>query len=116
VTLNLLLKELFGRDRPTLWETLVTEHGFSFPSGHAMASSALGFSIMVTLWNTRFRVPACIVAGFYIVLVGFSRLYLGVHYPTDVLAGWVLSGTWVILMLYVFYPQRARVKAPATPK
>jgi undecaprenyl-diphosphatase len=116
VTLNLILKQLFGRDRPSLWQTLVTEHGFSFPSGHAMASSALGFSLIIALWNTRFRYVTACLAAIYVLVIGFSRLYLGVHYPTDVLAGWLLSGAWVVLVTYIYYPHRTSVKAPAEVK
>lgn len=115
--INQVLKLLFERSRPDLWRQLVTETSFSFPSGHAMASSALAASSVVVFWHTRWRIPALIVGAVYIVLVGFSRLYLGVHYPTDVLAGWFVSACWIILLAGIltarFYTARAtRQQAP----
>ena len=102
VGINLILKSVFERARPDLWETLVREPGFSFPSGHAMASAALGAAIVVALWDSRWRWWAFTAATFYIVFVGFSRLYLGVHYPTDILAGWLVSGGWVMAVTLMF--------------
>ncbi|MCA9335754.1 MAG: phosphatase PAP2 family protein [Candidatus Saccharibacteria bacterium] len=94
--LNIVLKLVFARDRPDLWEQLVHEAGYSFPSGHAMASAALGLALAVALWNSRWRWWGLVFAVVYIAFVGYSRLYLGVHYPTDILAGWLVSGVWVL--------------------
>ena len=94
--LNLVLKAVFMRQRPDLWAQLVHETGYSFPSGHAMMSAGLGIAVMVILWNSRWRWWGIIASMFYIVFVGFSRIYLGVHYPSDVLAGWFVSGAWVM--------------------
>jgi membrane-associated phospholipid phosphatase len=96
--INVILKLVFQRDRPALWNPLVTEHGYSFPSGHAMASSALGLCFIVIFWNTRYRYPVAVLASLYIFAVGFSRLYLGVHYPSDVIAGWCVSFVWILLV------------------
>lgn len=101
VLLNLLLKAIFQRDRPELWERLVTENSYSFPSGHAMASSALAFSIVVICWPTRFRWVGVTLAVAYMLVIGLTRLYLGVHYPSDVIAGWAVSAAWVATMIYV---------------
>ncbi|MFZ1258589.1 MAG: phosphatase PAP2 family protein [Candidatus Saccharimonas sp.] len=94
--LNVLLKSVFERARPDLWERLVNESSYSFPSGHAMASAALGIAVVVALWNSRWRWWSFSAAALYIVFVGFSRMYLGVHYPTDIIAGWCVSGAWVL--------------------
>jgi membrane-associated phospholipid phosphatase len=96
--LNLILKSIFQRDRPQLWERIVTENSFSFPSGHAMASSALALSIVLICWRTRYRWWAVAGAGIYMVVIGFTRLYLGVHYPSDIVAGWSASAVWVLLV------------------
>lgn len=93
--LNMLLKTLFQRDRPELWQRIVTENSFSFPSGHAMASSALAFSVIVIFWPTKYRWIVVAGAIAYMVGIGLTRLYLGVHYPTDIIAGWIVSGVWV---------------------
>lgn len=94
---NLAIKLLFHRPRPDLWPTVVIESGYSFPSGHAMLSAAFGLSIVLLLWSTRWRWYAVAAAALYVVVIGLSRLYLGVHYPTDVLAGWCVSFVWVLL-------------------
>ncbi len=98
--INIILKAIFERPRPDLWDQLIVEHSFSFPSGHAMASSALAFSIIALFWNTRYRWFVVAGALLYILLIGLSRLYLGVHYPTDVLAGWLVSGAWVLSVVF----------------
>lgn len=101
VLLNLILKAIFQRDRPHLWERLMTENSYSFPSGHAMASSALAFSLIVIYWPTRWRWPVLVAAGLYMVVIALTRLYLGVHYPTDILGGWAVSAAWIATMVYV---------------
>lgn len=105
--LNLLLKAVFQRDRPELWERIVTENSYSFPSGHAMASSALALSLIVVFWPTRWRWLVLAASLLYMVSIGLTRLYLGVHYPTDVIAGWIVSGAWVaMVILIVHYRKR----------
>lgn len=106
--LNLLLKLTFERDRPSLWEHIVTETSYSFPSGHAMLSSAIAFSLVAILWHTKWRWPAIVLGGLYMITIGFTRLYLGVHYPTDIFAGWLVSFAWVILVGAVLGAVRPR--------
>ncbi len=96
--INLVLKSLFTRTRPDLWEQIVHEASYSFPSGHAMASSALALSLVLILWHTRARWWVVGSAAVYMLFVGLTRLYLGVHYPSDILAGWILSAAWVALV------------------
>lgn len=104
--INKTLKLVFERARPDLWEHLVTETSYSFPSGHAMMSSAIALTIIAISWRTRFRWVVLVLGIIYIAIVGFSRLYLGVHYPTDVLAGWLISSVWVLLVVAVVYQKR----------
>ncbi len=99
--INLVLKALFERSRPDLWEQFVTETSYSFPSGHAMLSSVLAFAAIAVFWRTKWRIAVIIGATLFMMLVGFSRLYLGVHYPTDILAGWFVSGAWVLGVIAV---------------
>lgn len=99
--INLLLKALYQRARPDLWVDLVTETSYSFPSGHAMASGALAFSLMVVFWMSRWRWYVVALGGIYMLIIGLSRMYLGVHYPSDVLAGWAVSLVWVLVVKYI---------------
>lgn len=93
--LNLIAKSAFGRIRPDLWLSISPETSFSFPSGHAMGSMALVTALIVLVWSTRWRYFTIIVGGLFVFLVGLSRSYLGVHYPSDILAGWTASAAWV---------------------
>lgn len=94
--INIILKLIYQRERPQLWEQIIVEHSPSFPSGHAMASSALVVAIIFIVWRTKYRIVLSALAICFAVLVSYSRLYFGVHYPTDILAGWLVSTGWVI--------------------
>lgn len=94
--INVILKSVFERARPDLWDKLIHEAGYSFPSGHSMMTAALGISLVVALWESRWRWWAVGFAAVYVPFIGFTRLYLGVHFPTDVAAGWLVSGAWVM--------------------
>lgn len=93
--LNLAAKHFFARMRPDLWVSRVHETTCSFPSGHAMSSMAAAAALCVLLWPTRWRWAALAAATSFVCAVGVSRVYLGVHYPSDVLAGWAASLAWV---------------------
>ena len=105
--LNLGTKLLFARERPSLWESIAPEHNFSFPSGHAMGSMTLAWVLVLLAWPTRWRLPVLVVAMPFVLLVGLSRLYLGVHYPSDILAGWAAASLWAVsVYLVAFRPRR----------
>lgn len=74
-------KQVFQRDRPSLWESIAPESTFSFPSGHAMGSMTLAAVVVSLAWNTRWRWPVAIAASGFAVLVGVSRIYLGCIIP-----------------------------------
>jgi membrane-associated phospholipid phosphatase len=91
-----LLKQFFDRPRPALAESaLTTPHTSSFPSGHASNAMALTAALLVLLWSTRWRWPVVGSGAVYVLAVGVSRIYLGVHFPSDVVAGWCFGLAWV---------------------
>lgn len=95
-----LLKNAFGRPRPEFVDHLVSVQSMSFPSGHA-ANSALVYLTIAALASDvepsfLVRIYIMTVAIVLTVLIGFSRLYLGVHWPSDVVAGWALGAGWAL--------------------
>lgn len=96
--LNLGLKFAFDRERPDLWDHLVRESTPSFPSGHSAGAAAVACAAVLIARDTRWRIPVLVGGIIYTALIGFTRLYLGVHYPTDVLVGWCVGAGWVALM------------------
>lgn len=97
--INFILKNFFQRSRPAI-EHLVQAGGYSFPSGHAMVSTTfygmLGYLVWLNLRESNrpsWYVPVLTVL--LILAIGFSRVYLGVHYPSDVVAGFAAGGAWL---------------------
>lgn len=109
--LNLAAKLFFGRERPKLWVSPAPEGTFSFPSGHAMGTMSLCVALVILLWPTRARRPALIFALIFVPIVGLTRMYLGVHYPSDILAGWAAALGWVVGVQSVLTMQRGRLTA-----
>ena len=101
--LNIAAKQVYARARPALWESLSPEHTFSFPSGHAMGSMTLAWVAVLLAWRTRWRWPVLLVALPFAVAVGLSRVYLGVHFPSDILAGWAAASTWAVAGFFVVF-------------
>lgn len=99
--MNAVLKHAFARERPEATLHLVEVRSPSFPSGHSMAASIFYLTIGALLARTaQRRREKAYLMGCAILLtaaVGFSRVYLGVHYPTDVLAGWCAGAAWAIV-------------------
>ena len=97
-----LLKRLVDRPRPELWPRLVNESSFSFPSGHALASASLLPLLAYDLTRTKaraVRVAAMATAVALSLLIGFGRLYLGVHWPSDVAAGWAIGAAQALVAI-----------------
>lgn len=97
--LAFMIKAVIERPRPHLWHhLLVHETGFSFISGHATMSMTLAAAMVAVLWQTRWRWLMIVGGAAYVCWVGFTRLYLGVHYPTDIAGGWIVALSWVIVV------------------
>ena len=105
--LNKLLKYAFHRPRPFFSDPLLTLTSYSFPSGHTMAATVLYGAIAAYLLTTtsdwRRRALIIFLASFLILLVGFSRIYLGAHYLSDVLGAMAEGLAWLALCLTVVY-------------
>jgi undecaprenyl-diphosphatase len=96
--LNLGVKTHFARGRPDFWNPIIEETSFSFPSGHAMASATLATALVLLAWRTRYHWPAVLLLPAFALTVGAARIYLGVHYPSDILAGFAVAVAWVMAM------------------
>lgn len=103
--LNLLLKTFFVRPRPDYAIRLVTETGYSFPSGHTMVAVAFyGFLIFMAWqvnWKNCYKILATVLGSLVVFLVGFSRIYLGVHYASDVLGAFCISLFYTIIFILI---------------
>ena len=100
VLLNQGLKLLFERPRPIEW-MLIEESGYSFPSGHAMVSAAFYGILIYLIWQTnidkKYKIIWTVILSILILLIGLSRIYLGVHYASDIIAGFTISLSYVII-------------------
>jgi|GEM_PF-20909 len=99
LVMNVSLKPWFMRPRPDLWPTLITETSYSFPSGHALGSTVLYGMIAYLLGRhfPRYRRGVYGAAIVLVVLISFSRLYLGVHWPSDIIAGLSIGFLWLMV-------------------
>jgi undecaprenyl-diphosphatase len=98
ILLNRIFKLLIHRSRPHLWESdYSVTAGFAFPSGHAMSSATFVIILVILSWKTRWRWWILTIGSGFVLGVGWSRLYLGVHYPSDIVAGWMLAIAWALI-------------------
>jgi len=113
--LNKLLKWFFKRERPDILPVIM-EKGFSFPSGHSMGSiifyGSIAFITIYLVHSTWGKMVSCLVLSITILLIGVSRIYLGVHYPTDVVGGFSIGLAFLVLciLVYRYYIERRLAK------
>ena len=96
IIINRTAKVLLHRVRPHLWESPAPEFDYGFPSGHAMSSMTFVAVLVILTWGSRWRWLVLIVGAIFALVIGWTRLYLGVHYPSDILAGWMVSVGWAV--------------------
>ena len=101
-------KIMLHRERPHIWEDVFLPGDYSFPSGHAMSSMTLVVALVVLTWGSRWCMWALLVGAGYVVAIGWTRLYLGVHFPSDVLAGWMASIAWTVGVSLLINPHAPR--------
>ena len=103
--LNTTLKLTFQRARPEPFFDLLAPKSYSFPSGHSLASfcffGALATVLAARIENKRINFVIWLVSGLMVLLIGLSRIYLGVHYTTDVLAGYAAALIWIAVIRFV---------------
>ena len=104
------IKLIIQRIRPV--SDIIFASGYSFPSGHATMATALSLTLYVIfakrVSGLGLRLPLLFISVFWIVLISFSRIYLGVHWFSDVIAGVVLGFSWVTFLVFVFYDKLKR--------
>jgi membrane-associated phospholipid phosphatase len=110
LVLNQGMKIIFSRPRPTLWPSLLHETSFGFPSGHAIGSIVLYglLAYFYAVYRPHHAKGIYLLSILFIGLIGFSRLYLGVHYPTDIIAGYITGWLWLMVCIGLLKLQKIR--------
>ncbi|MDZ8023273.1 MAG: phosphatase PAP2 family protein [Nostoc sp. DedQUE01] len=104
-------KELMHRVRPHLWDSIAPELSFAFPSGHAIASITLVAILLILSWATPWRRLVFIFGSLYVIAIAWCRVYLGVHFPSDILAGWMVALAWAIGVSLIIKPYLTTAKS-----
>ncbi|KXH80705.1 phosphatase PAP2 family protein [Sporosarcina sp. HYO08] len=111
ILLNHFLKLYFKRERPEI-HRILNANGFSFPSGHSMMAFSLYAIIAYIAWRHAKTVTSktllIILSAIMIIMIGVSRIYLGVHYPSDVVGGYAASALWVTASIVVYHFYRKK--------
>jgi membrane-associated phospholipid phosphatase len=110
LVLNQGMKLIFSRPRPTLWPSLLHETSFGFPSGHAIGSIVLYglLAYFYAVYRPHYAQGIYLLSILLIGSIGFSRLYLGVHYPTDIIAGYITGWLWLMACIGLLELQKIR--------
>ncbi|MEC2070365.1 phosphatase PAP2 family protein [Alkalihalophilus marmarensis] len=118
VTLNVLLKMTIKRERPE--SSVIVESGYSYPSAHTMAAVSLYGMIIYLLWRHTPTIKARIILITFgvsmILMIAFSRIYLGVHYASDIIGGVLISSFWLLTLLAIFQRYLKKEKKKSTQK
>ncbi|MBN3896650.1 MAG: phosphatase PAP2 family protein [Nostoc sp. NOS(2021)] len=111
IIINRLAKELMHRVRPQLWQSIAPESSFAFPSAHAMTSITLVAILLFLTWASSWRWLVLMFGSLYVIAIAWCRLYLGVHFPSDILAGWMVALGWTIGVSLIIKPYRTKAKS-----
>lgn len=114
--INRTIKEIMHRIRPHLWESPTPELDYAFPSGHAMTSMTLVIALVILTWGTLWCLPILIFGSLFVLAIGWTRLYLGVHFPSDILAGWTVSVAWAIGVSLIIKPKLPKAITSSPPE
>ncbi|MGI0492494.1 phosphatase PAP2 family protein [Alkalinema pantanalense CENA528] len=106
IAINRTAKFLFHRERPQLWPNSHFHYDFSFPSGHAMSSITFILALIILLLGSRWAVWVMLSGAVFVLMIAWTRIYLGVHYPSDIFAGWMLSTAWTIGTSLLIIPHK----------
>ncbi|MFQ4142079.1 phosphatase PAP2 family protein [Chlorogloeopsis sp. ULAP02] len=107
--INFTAKEIMHRVRPQLWLSPAPEFDYSFPSGHAMTSMTLVAVLVILTWGSVWSWIVMILGGLFVVAIAWTRLYLGVHFPSDIIAGWLVSIAWAIGVSLIIKPNLTKI-------
>ncbi|MBH8551391.1 phosphatase PAP2 family protein [Nostocaceae cyanobacterium CENA357] len=102
--INRTAKEFWHRVRPDLWNSVAPEFDYSFPSGHAMTSMTLIAILVILTWGSVWCWLTVIFGSVFILAISWTRLYLGVHFPSDIIAGWMVAIAWAIGVSLIIRP------------
>lgn len=107
--LNRILKTIVARPRPAVLR-LVVEDGYSFPSGHSMVSMGFYGFLIYLIWanikNKKIKYPLIVLLSLLIISIGLSRIYLGVHYFTDVIGGFIIAILYLVIFIKFIYKRK----------
>lgn len=101
--LSFSTKILFHRIRPDLWEAAyIPAQKFAFPSGHAMRTLTFFIVLLMLTKGSRWNIVVSLFSGLFVFVIAWTRLYLGVHFPSDILGGWLIAIAWTTGMSLLF--------------
>ncbi|WP_414529860.1 phosphatase PAP2 family protein [Nodularia chucula] len=105
--INHTAKAFWHRVRPDLWTSVAPEYDYSFPSGHAMTSMTLIAILVILTWDSVWCWLTVILGSVYILAIAWTRLYLGVHFPSDIIAAWMVAIAWAIGVSLIMRPSQS---------
>lgn len=116
IVIHAVFRAIFERDQPGVFELIVAENGFSFPSGHALLAAAFASSVVIAFRDSRWRRWGVTAAVAYVLYVGFTRLYLDANYLSDLVVGWAIGVVWAVVVWRLLESSFGRKAVPRVLK